>query len=229
MTKILFGTLAFMVVLGHSNLTLGQPPQTIALWTFEPDPLAVNLTNNTIGPSILPPAGGSGSLIGTHASSATVWSTPSGNGSSNALSVNTWAVGDYWQFLISTTNYTSINMSWDQTRSSTGVTNFTVRYSLDGTSFTSFTNYSVNAVTWNSTTATNTSSFSYSFSSVPLLENQTSVYFRLVGEQTPAASGTGRIDNVLFTGVIPEPSSAMLFGLGALAYIGMRAMGRKQS
>src|SRR5690242_3123267 len=66
---------------------------TIATWTFETTAPA------TAGP--FAPEVGAGAATGFHAG-ATTYSSPAGNGSAKSFSSNTWAVGDYYQFQVST-------------------------------------------------------------------------------------------------------------------------------
>lgn len=86
-------------------VTLTQAQVVIAKWTFETSPPADLFDSATIG-SIAADEG-TGTALGSHASAATDWTTPSGNGSANSLSSNTWAVGDYCQFSLETTGYSS--------------------------------------------------------------------------------------------------------------------------
>src|SRR5271165_4431061 len=89
-----------------------QAQSTIADWTFETSQPA------TAGP--FNPEVGAGSATGSHAGAA-VYSTPAGNGSSHSFSANTWAVGDYYQYQVSTVGDSgTIYLSFDQTSSSTG-------------------------------------------------------------------------------------------------------------
>ena len=124
--------------------------QTIAQWTFE---TSIPTTAGPFAPEV-----GSGSGLGSHASGAAVYSNPAGNGSAESFSVNTWAVGDYWQFEASTLGYNNVGLSWDQTSSGTGPRDFNLDYSLNGgSSWTTVTTYSVlaNAApnpTWTSST-----------------------------------------------------------------------------
>ena len=204
-------TSAMFVSTTHAQILL-------AGWAFEPDPLAVNLTNASFPSSGTYAAdnGGSGQLTAVHANASTVWSSPVGNGSSNSLSANFWATGDYFQFQVSSSGFAGLSMTWAQSRSSSGLTNFSLSYSTDGTSFTVFTNYSVSALTWNLTNAVSGSIFTADMSSVTALDNQANVYLRLVAEQTPAGTGTGRIDNVSITAAtVPEPTTYALLALSA--------------
>src|SRR6478672_8109124 len=68
---------------------------------------------------------------GFHASSATVWSQPAGNGSPRSLSSNNWAVGDYLQFSFSTSGFSGISLTWDQVGNANGPRDFKVQYSLN--------------------------------------------------------------------------------------------------
>ncbi len=196
-----------------------QAQTTIAKWTFE-----------TSGPSItgtapsftgIAPEVGSGTASGVHASSAAVWSSPAGNGSVESFSVNNWAPGDYWQFEVSTVGYTGVGISWDQTSSSTGPRDFRLDYSLNlGSSWTTVTTYSplVNGAPnapWSSGTYNPVYTLSPSLAGA--VDNQASVWFRLIDVSTiaenggtVAATGTDRVDN--FAVVVPEPSTLSLLG-----------------
>jgi hypothetical protein len=81
---------------------------------------------------------GSGSASGLHASAATVWSSPAGNGSTNAFSSDHWAPRDYYQFAVSTTGFTNNTLASDQTGSGTRLIDFSLQYSFDGSSFSTF-------------------------------------------------------------------------------------------
>ena len=208
----------FTILTALALTTLAAQAQTIiGNWTFEPDPLPTNVTNAAIGP--FSPALGAGSVTGLHASNNTAWSSPVGNGSSNSLSVNSWTTGDYFQFQFSTLTFSNIGMTWSQTRSSTGPTNFSLSYSTDGTAFTTFTNYSVAQVTWNGTSNNIASIFTADFTTTTSVDNLADVYFRLVSGQTAASGGTGRIDDITITGV-PEPSTYAMLALAGAGFAG---------
>src|SRR3954453_15706128 len=82
-----------------------QAQTTNTLWTFE---TSAPVTAGPVSPEI-----GTGSGIGFHAGAVT-YSSPAGNGSAKSYSANTWAVGDYWQFQVSTVGFSNIGISYDQ-------------------------------------------------------------------------------------------------------------------
>jgi hypothetical protein len=195
-----------------------QAQTSIASWTFEPDPLPTNVTNVAIGP--FSPAVGSGIFTGLHATNVTVWSSPVGNGSANSVSANNWAIDDYFQFQFSTLTFSNIAITWSHFRSSTGPANFSLRYSTDGSSFTTFTNYAPSTNSWSSSSNNVASIFTADLASITAIDNQSDVYFRLVADSAPSANtGTSRIDNITITGV-PEPSTYAMLALAGAGFAG---------
>jgi hypothetical protein len=221
-SRLMFSMLVctvFMIVLVPGTL-LGQ--SIIARWNFE----GVT-TNNTGSDAVV--SGGSaqadsgaltvGSLFSAHhVSASTVWSNPAGNGSTKSVSSNNWTTtgtpADYFQFQFSTTNYSGIVVSWDQTGSNTGPRDFKVQYSTDGTSFTDATGsnsvYSITNDSWSTTTNNPASTRTLNLSGVSSLNNQYMVYIRFLQNSTiainggaVATSGTGRIDNFAVSGFAP--------------------------
>jgi DNA/RNA endonuclease G (NUC1)/PKD repeat protein len=191
---------------------------TNALWTFEGDQsYAINDTR-TVG-NITADVG-SGTATGVHASAATDWSAPSGNGSAYSWSVNNWGVGDYFQYQVSTLGVGGIQLEWDQTSSGTGPRDFQLQYSTNGTTYTTINAFTVLAntaisgvrTTFNFSVYEPAYHFTRDLSSITAIENQTNVYFRFVDNSTTNANGgtvgttgTGRMDNFLVAraGVAP--------------------------
>ena len=114
---------------------------TIARWTFETNP------PTTAGPISANEGTGTGTAV--HATPIS-FSNPSGNGSAESWNSNSWTVGDYYQFQVSTLGMRDLIFSWDQTRAVCGPgnaspssPNFRLQYSTDGTTFTDVVDYVV--------------------------------------------------------------------------------------
>ncbi len=223
----------------HAGIVCGLATQAwaipIAQWTFEVNTPADLDNSTTIGG--LAADAGSGTASGFHASSATDWSTPAGNGSANSLSVNNWTTADYFQFRLSTFGYHGISISWDQAGTSTGPRDFVLQYSLDGVSFTQVGSaYQVALNDWTSSAFHNGFTFSPSLTSIESsIANQANVYFRLtdnsatsIGGATVSGGGTERIDNFTVNGTsVPESGSvALLLGLSCLSLLAMAERAR---
>ena len=195
----------------------------VANWTFEINTPG-DLSNSTTIGGIAADAG-SGTASGLHASAATDWSTPAGNGSDNSLSSNTFAIGDYYQYVVNTVGITGLTLSFDQTGSGTGPRDWTIQTSTNGTTFTDLLNYTVLEngaspnLTWS--VASGVQAAYRTTTALPVsLEGLASAYIRFAVRTTTStnggavgAAGTSRMDNVLFeSAVIPEPS-AFMFGI----------------
>ena len=173
-------TSLFNVLVGFSIVCIGNIAAragTIANWTFETSPP----TTATQAPDV-----GTGSGTVFHAATGATYTNPSGNGSAESWNTNTWTIGDYFQFQVSTIGESGITFAWDQTRSTAGpgvltptAPNFRLQYSTDGAVFTDVVDYLTPTVTWNNTTADNSTKFFQDLSSISALDNQPAVYFRL--------------------------------------------------
>jgi hypothetical protein len=230
----------FLVALSALIAVQSSNANVIATWTFETSPPA-DLNNNTTISGILADVG-TGTASGVHASAATDWSTPVGNGSANSLSANTWSVGDYYQFSVSSVSFSGIKISFDQTSSSTGPGTFGLFYSIDGINYSQFgVNYSVlemgavpNA-NWSALTYSSAYSYAFDLSSINALENDSSIFFRLIDRTTTSAnggtvgtSGTDRVDNFSVTGTaISAPDQTSTLALGVIVVFGCFAFGRR--
>ena len=200
----------------------------IAKWNFEVNTPADAANSTTIGP--IAADIGSGSASGVHASATSDWTTPAGNGSVNSLSVNTWTIGDYFQFQTSLSGYQNVTLFWEQTRSSTAPSSFKLQYSTDGSIFTDFggsfnpysvvENGTVGGGTWSSNPLNyrNGYSFSANLSSITTLNNDSSVFFRLTATSAGSdPAGASRVDDFTINAdvktVVPE-ASTWVAGLG---------------
>jgi hypothetical protein len=209
--------------------------QTIAKWTFE-DAAASALPNtwSNATPSYQAvfsgsfnsdiSAYGTGAASGTHASTATYWLRSAGDGSARSFSSDHWAIGDYYQFTFTPTayigSYSGINVSWDQTRSASGPTNWYLAYSLNGSAYTQVgSGYAISAVSWSSSTYSSVNSQSINLGSLldSTLNAGSTVYFEIVCASAPSSTGgTSRIDNFTVASTVPEPTSMALLAGGLM-------------
>ena len=207
----------------------------LAEWTYEVNTPA-DLSNSGVGPAVAGEGGlfaGSSTMNGVHANAATDWSTPTGNGSVNGYSVNTWEIGDYFQFSTTAAGYKDITIQWDQTSSNTGPKDFELFWSTDGSTFNSLGSY---VSLWNGASegfwgATYRNGYTNNVAGPVDLNNAANVHFRMVLTSTsPAnptstfgAGGTNRVDNITISGnVVPEPATLALLAAGGLMMIRRR-------
>jgi hypothetical protein len=203
---------------------------TAADFTFETSASAfsTSVTGATIGPIIA--ESGTGSAYGVHATATTVYSGPAGNGSPHSLSSNHWLVGDYYKFSVPTSGIENILMTFDQIGSGSGPASFTLAYSIDGSTFSSFTNYTLPYSSassfWGSapSAANSVDSFSFDLSGVTGLNDNSNAAFELIDNSSSIAfssasvgtGGTDRVDNVVISGsAVPEPASVSLLTAAA--------------
>jgi len=202
----------------------GVEAAVVAAWTMpNAVPAGTTGSNYSYGAADVGGATAGTSLTGFHALSATAWSSPAGNGSAYSLSSNNWSVGDYYQISLSTASYVNISLSWDQTRSSTGPSNFRVDMSTDGTTFsTILASYSViqagasGTSSWSSSGPVQ-SAFTTTIASVAGADGRSTLRFRFVNLSTVGTGGTNRIDNITVSGtLIPAPGALALLGVAGL-------------
>jgi hypothetical protein len=228
MSKILFAAAAAAAL---SLPALPAHAVTIVQWDFETAPdLADSATSPTVAASL-----GTGSAVGVHAAGTTDWTTPAGNGSANAFSSNTWAVGDYYQFSFSSAGFSDLAVTVDQIGSSTGPRDFTLSWSTDGSSFTPAGDYSVlSSPAFSSSTYNPVHTYSFDLSAVSALDDQASVLIRITNNSTVSISGgvvgsggTGRVDNfTVMATPVPEAGTTALLAAG-LAVVGFLARRRQ--
>lgn len=199
----------------------------IAQWTMESISGSASVGSASAGPHAAQI--GTGSLIGNTGSDGQYW-TPNGNGSTKSFSANRWDSGDYIQFQVNLASYRDITLTWDQTRFSTGPTLFDLQYSTNGSTFmTVLDDYTVkensaaNGGTWTSSTVRPAYGFSQDLSAVSAIEHKPTVYFRLTAQVAGSdPAGAIRIDNVVISGIVPEPGAVALLSLAALGLVRRR-------
>lgn len=226
MKRFLSGMVATALMLALPSIASATD---LAIWTFEVSlPTGTGSANGPWAAESGVNAGAGSPASGFHSNAASVWSNPAGNGSFESYSVNTWSANDYFQFSTSTIGYTSIAISWDQTRSSTGPADFTLLWSTDNVTYTPLLSYAsllndvANGGTWSSGGPRIPNYLVGPAAGPAALDNQAVVYFRMRANVAgSAAAGSGRVDNVLITG-IPEPTTLVLFGLAAVCCLRRR-------
>ncbi len=179
----------------------------ITQWTFETSVPA------TAGPIAAETGTGTGTAF--HANT-TVYSNPVGNGSVESWSSNNWSINDYYQFGTSSTGYNALSIEWDQASSSTGPLDFVLQYSLDNTTYTNigsgytvYLNGSPNTPWSSGGSPDPLFHFAVDLSGITVLDNASSVYFRMTDSSTTSANGgsvattgTNRVDNVTINGTL---------------------------
>ncbi|MEK8017547.1 MAG: choice-of-anchor Q domain-containing protein, partial [Candidatus Parabeggiatoa sp.] len=109
----------------------------------------------------------------------------------------TTTLDSYFEFQVDLTCFSKIKLAFDERRSATGIRNFEIHYSLNGTDF--------NAISGTSTQVADDENWrSHSFDLTTLLteiaNNKNPVYFRIYGYNAEDIAGTWRIDNVVISG-----------------------------
>ncbi len=197
----------------------------LADWTFETSRPSGNGGDIT---GIVPENGDaalSSIASGHHADTSTAWSNPQGDTSANSFSANRWTEGDYFQFKTTTLAYNQIVISFEQISSSTGPTGFKLTYSTDGTTFVDVNSGSYTVVNptdnnWATGGSLKPSIESFDLSSITAVNNDNTIYFRLIDTTTPGSSaGASRVDDFKVSGMAIVPESAatgLAYGAGAL-------------
>jgi hypothetical protein len=216
---------AILITSGFLSIIPATQAGVIADWTFE------SSVPSGTGPASVGPFNAEIGTGSAYAVGLGTISSPAGNGSPHSLSANGWTnaipASSYYQFNVSTVGNSSIGVTFDQTSSATGPANFQLQYSTDGISFTTFASYSplVNASpnpVWNMSTSSSLYTFNFDLSSITVLNNASTVDFRLQATGltsenggTIALGGTDRVDNFIVS-TVPEPSTLALSGLAGI-------------
>jgi len=204
-TLILSAVLSGIAATAHAG-----PVDTLALWTFEQS------VPTNAGPHAAEGGVYGGNALGSHASASTVYSNPVGNGSLESFSANNWDFDDYFQFTTSTTGYQNIMFGWSQTRSGTGPVDFAILWSADGVNFQSLFQYSLEQISWSSAML-NPASVYAPVALPPEAANLSTVWVRILCEDSASPAGTSRVDDVFFSGMaVPAPGVLALMALAGV-------------
>lgn len=231
-------------ILALASLTLASvaaSADTVALWDFNTFSCS---SACTVTPKATATAnGGVLSTVG-----AITFTSAGGSGAGSALNTTTYAsqgTGNLTrgvQFMVDTSGYTDLVLSFAQRNSATASAWTTLRYTVDGSNWLDATSFQMPAAS--ATTFVN--GITYDFSAISSADNNASFGIQLLTSFAPSAStylatgngstygtgGTIRYDNVLFSGTaipdaplpIPEPETyaLMLAGLAAISLIARR-------
>jgi PEP-CTERM motif len=118
-------------------------------------------------------------------------------------------------FGASTAGFTAINVSWANRVTGTGFQSMQFAYSINaGGTWTDFgipfggtTTYTIKTV---------------DLSSVSALDNNPSALFRIIFNGATAVAGNTRIDNLLISSAIPEPTTLALLSIGVVGLVARR-------
>lgn len=134
---------AMVLIVFTGYFAIGQT--TITQWTFEPSPGTITPTVGTgvatlVGGTTATFAGGTGGT-GTFAWNTTTYPATTANSGTAGV-----------QFVLSTTGYNNITVSWDQRNSATAANRTRLQYTTDGTTWLNFDASDANATNLNGTT-----------------------------------------------------------------------------
>lgn len=166
----------------------------IADWSFEAS--QPNGSGNTIaGIQAEDGVNAASSIASGYHQNSSSWSSPSGDGTAHSFCANHSAVNDYFQFETSTIGFRDIEITFEQTSSSTGPSAFKLVYSTDGVKYLDFAGngYTVGTTSWSSTGPLKATILDFDLSSVAVLNNSVNVFFCLVDTSTANAGGTGSV------------------------------------
>jgi len=153
----------------------------VTLWDFE---------NQDTTPAV---GTGTAALGSGFTASATF---PAGNSSSYSWSIADWPTGAldttrYFEFTTDLTGRTGVAFRFDERRSGTGIHDFELQYSTDGTTF--------QQVPGSATTVPDDTNWrSHSFDLPAAVEGQAAVTIRILGYNAEGSTGTWRVDNTGF-------------------------------
>lgn len=156
-------------------------------------------------------------VTSSYTSSAAACTTPAGtastvppafvaNASNQSVSITGFATGVTQSFTFQIGNVSSFldyQVFFQTQRSGTGPANATLQYSLNGTTFTDFQTITV---------PTAFGAFNFDLSAVTAIENQPTVYFRILASSGSNVAGTFRVDNFQVQANVTTSANAQVGG-----------------
>lgn len=190
-TKLPFLLMGWLLLFGV-NQVLAAGITEIVKWNFDASTSDFS-TNNSQG---IPTASAGTTLTGEN-----FYEGKPNTG--KAWAFETWSTGaldldKYFEFKVDLTCFSKIKLTFDERRSATGIRNFEIHYSTDGSNFNPIPDTT-------KTVADNEKwrSQKFDLSSIQTnISNQTSVSLRIYGYNAEKTVGTWRIDNVVISGPV---------------------------
>lgn len=221
-----------LALAAFAAVTFHAQADTVALWDYSATPTTTKQTQSANGASFA----AIGGVVTSFASGVT----------NQALNTSTYAAqgaGDMTrgvQFMVDTSGYTDLVLSFAQRNSATASAWTTLQYTLDGSTWTTATSFQMPAASstlfvqgitfdFSSITGANDNE-NFGIQLLASFAPGTSAYLATGATSAYGTSGTIRYDNVMFSGTaiadpVPEPGTyAML--LAGLGFVGLLARRR---
>ena len=164
------------------------------------------------------------SFGGTDVNTAgTTFSTGTSGAASLAVA-NSSANGSRMVFVLSMRNLEGLDISYATQATNTGFSLQTWSYSTDGSTFTDFATFAPGGGSGATVSFATNGVVDLNTSALTVLDGEDDIYIGLTFSGASNTSGNNRLDNIQFTAV-PEPSAALLGGLGMFALLRRRRLG----
>ncbi|MFZ9937133.1 MAG: hypothetical protein ACO3JG_08715 [Luteolibacter sp.] len=146
------------------------------------------------------------------------------SGTASLAVANSSANGFRMVFVLSMTDLEGLGISYATQATNTGFGLQTWSYSTNGSTFTDFDTFAPGGGSGGTVNFATNGVVSLDTTALSVLDGEQNVYIGLTLSGATNTSGNNRLDNIQFTAV-PEPSAALLGGLGMLALLRRRRLG----